>query len=278
MNDLLQGIKGHISKYSYYTEGHNVFLNQQNEQINKCFCNWMENFVDGNYNLRMYTLNYDRMFKVLLQNNQFDVFEGFELTGSAVGYSKRIPPNLPRIISDFDSHIHYNLHGCAYWKIEGHNCNGLPGYQYFLNPFPDVNRFAATIEIEKGRKLLLTNIITGFQKVQRTAISPFRQMLSAFDRDCFDAEKLYIIGYSLGDEHINDIIRNSRKYNTQLEIVLINPIFDKEKFMIDFLLHWGSTSYMNNNKEGEYETVFPKFKVRIVQKKFGDFLNELNLT
>ncbi|HRH60781.1 MAG TPA: SIR2 family protein, partial [Chitinophagaceae bacterium] len=130
------------------------------------------------------------------------------------------------------------------------------------------------IEIEKGKQLLLTNIITGYQKVQRSAISPFRQMFSAFDRDCFEADKLFIIGYSFGDEHINDIIRNSRKYNTHVEIILVNPVFDDRKFMVDFLLHWGRYSGQIYKNEGNYTIVSPNYGVRIIQKEFGNFLNE----
>jgi hypothetical protein len=120
------------------------------------------------------------------------------------------------------------------------NSNQLPDYQYLLTSAPDIETHSAVMGIEKGRKILLTNIITGYQKTQRTALSPFRQMLSAFDRDCIEADEIFIIGYSYGDEHINDIIRNARKYNSKCKITLINPSFDDEKIMFDFLLHWES--------------------------------------
>ncbi|MBK5271559.1 MAG: SIR2 family protein [Bacteroidia bacterium] len=170
--------------------------------------------------------------------------------------------------------MYYNLHGSAYWTIQNENSNNLPGYQYFLSGVPETNDSAATIEIESGRKLLLTNIITGYQKVQKTAISPFRQMLSAFDRDCFDANELYIIGYSFGDEHINDIIRNARKYNSDLEIILINPTFNDEQFMFDFILHWGSVRGMIYKNNGKDEIISPDYKVRVLQKRFGEFLTQ----
>ena len=274
LNELLAGIKGHISKYSYHTSGHDVIFKQCNELINKQFYQWMQRFVEEDYTLRMYTLNYDRMFKVLLQNSGLDVFEGFELNGTAVDFNQKIPPNLPRIISDSNSHIHYNLHGSVHWGIETHNGNNLPGYQYFLSPFVEIDNPTATIEIERGKQLLLTNLITGYQKVQRTAISPFRQMFSAFDKDCFEADRLYIVGYSFGDEHVNDIIRNARKFNNKLEIVLIDPKFDENKFALDFISHWGS-SLNNLYQNGALnEIISPEFKVRIIKKEFGIFLKE----
>jgi len=276
LTDLLGGIKGHVSKYSYYTRGrHNVIFNETNNILNDNFCKWMKSFISDNCSLRMYTLNYDRLFKVLLQNNEVDVFEGFELNGVVADYQQAIPPNLPRIVSDFTSHVHYNLHGSASWNIEELNVNHLPGYQYCLVPFGEIYSPAATIEIEKGRRLLLSNIITGYQKIQKTSISPFRQMFSAFDRDCFVADKLYIVGYSLGDEHINDIIRNSRKYNTKLEIILINPSFDDKQFALDFILHWGRPQReLIYENVGDHELVSPEFKVKIIKRRFGEFLSD----
>lgn len=275
LNEILGGIKGHVSKYSYYTAGHNKIFEDVNHEINSSFCTWMKSLADDDFTLRMYTLNYDRLFKVLLQEHGLDVFEGFELKGASVGYNQRIPPDLVRIVKDFTSHIHYNLHGSAYWSMEELNANGITGYQYFLRPYGDIDGRSMTIEIEKGKQLLLTNIISGYQKVQRTAISPFRQMLSAFDRDCLEANRIYIIGYSLADEHINDIIRNARKYNSNAEIILINPEFDDVKFMLDFLSHWGIPRLGVFANDGE-DIICPGFNVRVIRKKFGDFLTGKN--
>ncbi len=278
LTDLLAGIKGHVSKYSYYTTGNNVIFNDKNKTLNDDFCSWMKSFITDNHSLRMYTLNYDRLFKVLLTESGTEVFEGFDLGGSAVDNYQPIPPNLPRIVSDFTSHVHYNLHGSESWNIEKYNLNNLPGYQYKLVPVGDIESRVATIEIEKGRRLLLTTIITGYQKVQKTSISPFRQMFSAFDRDCFEADKLYIIGYSLGDEHINDIIRNARKYNSKMEIVIINPGFDDKQFVINFISHWGRLHGQVYNNVGDNEIVSSDLNIKIIKKRFGEFLRDFNGT
>ena len=105
-------------------------------------------------------------------------------------------------------------------------------------------------------------------------------MFSAFDRDCFEADKLYIIGYSLGDEHINDIIRNARKYNARLEIIIINPGFDDYQFAVDFISHWGRSNHgLIFENVGDFELVSSDFKVRVIKKKFGDFLRDMkNIT
>lgn len=276
LDELLGGIIGHVSKYSYHTSDYNVIFKEYNKSLNDNFCKWIRSFTQNDYSVRMYTLNYDRMFKVLLQNQGTEVFEGFDVPNLHIAPGDMIPPNIPKIISDQTSNVFYNLHGSAYWSIQNENNNNLPGYQYFLSGVPETNDRAAIIEIENGRRLLLTNIITGYQKVQKTAISPFRQMFSAFDKDCFEATELYIIGYSFGDEHINDIIRNARKYNNELEIVIISPTFDNEKFMFDFILHWGSLQggiYKNNGRD---EILSPNHKVRILKKRFGEFLTQQN--
>ncbi len=276
LDELLSGIVGHVSKYSYYTSGHNVIFKEVNEEINRKFCNWARRLANGNSSLRMYTLNYDRMFKVLLQNDGIDVFEGFDLDGLSTKPGELIAPNINRIVTDFSCNVHYNLHGSAYWSIYNENGNDMPGYQYYLSGVPETNDKAAIIEIESNRRLLLTNIITGYQKVQKTATSPFRQMLSAFDRDCIETDVLYIIGYSFGDEHINDIIRNARKYNQKLEIIVINPTFNDEQFMFDFILHWGSPKGIIYKNEGQNVIVSPDYKVQIICNKFSDFLNQTN--
>jgi hypothetical protein len=277
LDEVLGGIIGHISKYSYYTPGYNVIFTEHNKDINEHFYKWMAKFISEDYSLRMYTLNYDRIFKVLLQDKGIDIFEGFDITGSEIKPGDIIPPNIPKILTDTTSNVYYNLHGSAYWTIKNENINNLPGYQYFLSGIPESNDSAATMEVENGRKLLLTNIITGYQKVQKTAISPFRQILSAFDRDCFESNKLYIIGYSFGDEHINDIIRNARKYNKDLEIILINPDFDDKQFMIDFILHWDSIRGMIYKNEKD-EIISPDYKVRVIQKGFAEYLRMQNAT
>jgi hypothetical protein len=272
VKNLLKGIIGHVSKYSYHTQEHSVIYEPVNNLINEFFINWCQKYVDEDSCLRMYTLNYDRIFKVLLQDKGINVFEGFDLDSSDVAVEQYLFPNLIRIISDFNCNVFYNLHGSAYWYFTEYNQNQLPGYQFYLEGAPEMNNPTAIIEIERNKKHLLSNIITGYQKVLKTALSPFRQMLSAFDRDCIEADKLFIVGYSYTDEHINDIIRNARKFNPKVEIVLVNPSFDDGKFMFDFLLHWGRPTGMIYQNAGEHTITSKDFKVKIIQKTFMEFL------
>jgi len=108
--------------------------------------------------------------------------------------------------------------------------------------------------------------------VQKTAISPFRQFFSALDRDCLEAQELYLIGYSYGDEHVNDMIRNARRYNPDLRITLMNPGFDDCKFAVDFLSNWGQPAPGLYEKVAEEAVFSNRFKVLALKVKFSEFL------
>jgi hypothetical protein len=193
VKSLLSGIIGHVSKYSYHTNGNSVIYKPINELINRDFIKWCKKYYDEDYCLRMYTLNYDRIFKVLLQDEAISVFEGYDLETSSTDPGQYLIPNLNKMISDFACNVFYNLHGSAYWYFTNNNQNQLPGYQFYLHGVPELNNPTAIIEIERNKRVLLSNIITGYQKVLKTALSPFRQMLSACDRDCIEADKLFIL-------------------------------------------------------------------------------------
>lgn len=183
--------------------------------------------------LRMYTLNYDRIFKVLLEHNNISVFEGFDV-GEFVDYYVPARANVCKILTDFDSHVHYNLHGSAFWRIEALDKELLPNPEVFLTAgasFP-INYEHASVQVERGRTIMPTNIVTGYQKAQKTLLTPFKQMLSAFDRDCCFAREIYIVGYSLGDEHINESIKTALRHNPNVKIVIIDPFFLKNN--LDF--------------------------------------------
>lgn len=270
LNELLSGIIGHVSKYAYASATHKVYEKKVNAVNNDNFRHWMRSFIDEGKQLRLYTLNYDDIFKQMLEQEGETVFDGFyAFTGPGQFYAAA---DLKRIVTDTDVICHYNLHGSEFWKVEGLNTSHLPGYQYLKSIPGVIHNSAASIEIEKGKRILLTNIISGYQKVQKTAISPFRQFFSALDRDCLEAGELYLIGYSYGDEHVNDIIRNARRYNPNLRITLVNPGFDDYRFAVDFLSNWGQPGPGLYEKMAENAVFSSRFKVLALKDKFSDFL------
>ena len=167
-------------------------------------------------------MNYDRLNKVILENRGIDVFEGFD-SKAIIPYNTQIAPNIKRIIDDVNCTCSFNLHGCCEWKLQLLNNykNYLPvlkvGQQLAFN-YPDY----PILETEHGKPGILTNIIAGYQKTQRSTLTPFKQMQYSFDRDCLTSDKIIIIGYSFNDEHINESIRMSLIYNQDVKIHIVD--------------------------------------------------------
>ena len=173
-----------------------------------------------------------------------EIFEGFD-SGDVVDYIQELKPQARRILEDQESHTYYNLHGSVFWRVKALNKYQLELPEFYLacgayleqntNEFP-------TFQSEKGKTVFLTNFITGYQKTQRAIFSPFRQMQAAFDRDCIFGDKLFIVGYSFGDEHINSSIRTALQDNKNLKIEIIDPSFKQNEFDLMVMLKIFSAS------------------------------------
>lgn len=227
---LLTDINGSISKYAYHTDNHSEIFTNSNADINHLFINWIKRLEPDNKILRLYSLNYDRIFKILALNAGLtELFEGFEC-GATIAPGIILPANIPRIITDFECHCHYNLHGSAFWRIEPRDKGLFANAEIFLQGSPRLQINLSEqpyIQIEKGKSILISNIITGYQKAQKGFITPFKQMQTAFDRDCILTDDLYIIGYSFGDEHINMSIKTALKHNPKIKIHIVDPAYDE---------------------------------------------------
>ncbi|NJB84187.1 SIR2 family protein [Wenyingzhuangia aestuarii] len=216
-----------ISKYAYHTEGNSVINKESKCSVN--FKQWMSS-IEKNSFIRMYTLNYDRIFKILLEDINIKCFEGYHATNS-IDDMKGLRADVPKILNDFECNIQYNLHGSAFWKVKPLDKGGLPNPEILFSGIPElsVNDDQVSIQMEKGKPIYITNIITGYQKAQKGSLTPFKQMQSAFDKDTCNAKKIYIIGYSFGDEHINESIRTALRYNKELYLEIVDPSFIKNK-------------------------------------------------
>lgn len=225
-------LAGKISSYSYFTK---TLDKIGDSELLKKSVNYFKFKSSQNF-LRIYTLNYDRILQRIFDSGQIPAFQGFK--------TEEIIPS--KYHSGFDPiGIHtrtgenciYHLHGSVFWEIESQNGD----VEYFLTygpVVPDVSNanlnqnLTEFYEIEKNRRLVLSSIITGYQKTLRTSVSPFRQMIAAFDRDCLTCDELIIVGYSFGDLHINDIIINSLKQNSKCNVIIIDI---SEHVVLDFL-------------------------------------------
>lgn len=226
LGELLTNISARIIEYSYPSKI------DFDSKITDSFVSWMQ-LHEKQSALRLYTLNYGRVFKLLLEKVGLQVFEGFDLDKRSTDYSFR--PNVKRILSDLDCNIYYNLHGSINWDVEELDFHQLANAEIFFKNYPNLpgNNTPASLQIKKGKTLMVTNIISGYQKAQKAMITPFKQMQSAFDRDCCFAEEIYIIGYSFGDENINGSLRTALRHNPNLKIIIVDPFFMKENFDVE---------------------------------------------
>ncbi|MCJ8166037.1 SIR2 family protein [Pontibacter sp. E15-1] len=280
LTKIISLIMADVINYSYYTNSKKVIVeNESNKQLNDAFANWIKISLSSERVVRIYTLNYDRLFKVILENRGVPLFEGFTNTGAAIEPNAYHRPDLKRLY-EHDFSCHYNLHGSASWHVSSLNKHGMPSHEYYLTnngPLITGNGDVATIQIEKGKNIILTPIITGYQKTQKTAITPFKQMQAAFDKDCMFANHLFIIGYSFGDAHINESIRNALKENEELQVTIVDPNFIKGnmygKLWEDLFSH---TSFIpepmctDQKERGLYTCL--QGRIRVYTKFFSDFL------
>lgn len=271
--EVLDAISSYINDYSYCTHDHyQVLEKEENKEINDLACSYFERIK--NQRLRVYTLNYDRVIQYLFFRTGIQAFQGFS-TMNLFPRLKEDPSLDPlRILTDRETNCIYHLHGNVNWEVLSENENQLPTYSFKLSYGPNFtfNDGFAEMAIEKGKRMLVSSIITGFQKAQRTSLSPFRQMASSFDHDCLTGNELIIIGYSFGDEHINDVIRNARKHNTKVKIKIIDPAFDDEGFLFRFLHHWGYMVPGMFRNEGKDKVVIEHFDVEIFKIGFKQYL------
>lgn len=237
--EILTDIIATISKYAYHTKGKSKVITEDNEEMNQLFAKWIKQ-INGSDILRMYSLNYDRNFKIILEkfDENISVFEGFDCNNT-LEYGSNLKANIRKIFEDTDCNVHYNLHGSAFWRVEARDESQLPNPSFYLTeaPFLTVNSYEYPIwQSEKGKTIMLTNIITGYQKTQRGIFAPFKQMQAAFDRDCCFADNIYIIGYSFNDEHINASIKTAVQYSKNVKIIIIDPSFTKDDFDLNVAL------------------------------------------
>src|SRR6266513_3064706 len=72
---LLTNITAKIHEYAYHTAGRP--MTSVDSDASKSFVGWMK-LLSGKNTLRLHTLNYERIFKILLARAGMDVFEGFD--------------------------------------------------------------------------------------------------------------------------------------------------------------------------------------------------------
>lgn len=273
LSEIISEICEFISEYSYHTNDHSVIKVDSNNSKN--FIKWISQF-DKKNNLRLYTLNYDRVFKILLEYAKIECFEGFYASGDVADING-LRCDIKKIVKDEHINVHYNLHGSAFWRVIPSNDSQLPSPEIVYVGFPhlQINDEIANVQIEKGKPIFLTNIISGYQKAQKSMISPFKQMHFSFDRDCLSSDQIFIVGYSFSDEHINQCLKTAFRYNDKLRVEIIEPNFIKNN--MDYHLSINLFQYIEGNflspkkiRDNEFSYYYGRIKVYTL--KFNEYL------
>lgn len=158
---------------------------------------------------RIYTINYDRIIPYIFRQEKMPVFDGFS-DSLSTDYEMALYPDTKRVYTDFQCLNYYNLHGSIYWDYKFDIKTGE--YIYVCSPNkPHLLGSYAQYELNPGRSLMYSNIVTGYNKVNRISFAPLNGFYHAFQNDCLAADVIKIIGYSFGDAHINNVFRTVRR-------------------------------------------------------------------
>ncbi len=199
INDIIEVIKD----YDYYPQ-YTGYQNGKDPAILDSFISKCQE----NSNLKIYTLNYDRLIPKVI-GNKLDVYEGIERESFSYDLKK------------FSNHhlTYYNLHGSIYIDY-----NPYTGIKLLDRPVELKNAIIITGGNPNEQKIFLP-IIAGYHKSQRMMSQPFNFGLGSFMCDCDDCERIVIVGYSFSDPHINSILSNYIKTN-KTEIIIVDYSFD----------------------------------------------------
>ena len=273
LSEIITKINQNISEYAYHIKGNSKI--NQNSESSLFLKKWLQEKEKENH-LRLYTLNYDRLFKILLQDISIDCFEGFDID-EELYYNNGLTANVRKILNNFDCNVHYNLHGSSFWRVIPRNNNQFPTPEIVYSGTPLIysDGELVNLQMEKGKPIYLTNIITGYQKAQKTIITPFKQMNSAFDRDCCNGTKITVVGYSFGDEHINESIKTALRYNEKIKLEIIDPDFIKNGMdtkLISTIFQYLDSNQYNPKKVSENKYSYFDDQILVYTLGFNDYL------
>jgi len=164
---------------------------------------YMEGFrdlcIDGHF-VDLFTLNYDLCIETVLSHARTPFVNGFDERGvwSPASYNLSTEIRL------------YKLHGSLDWADD--EVYGLCSLQ-----FPR-HQSAETIQGDDARPLLIFGTAH-----KLSAKEPFLTLAYHFSQQVLTTKILAVIGYSFGDEYINQIIEQGMKRNSNLRVIVVSP-------------------------------------------------------
>ena len=217
----------------------------------KKLCNlvlWL-NFINRDYEKEIFTLNYDLLIEKALEDVSLPYFSGF------LGNVK--PFFVSDSVDDF-SGLYVKQSWTKFWKLHGS-----------LNFKKST---AGKIFIENNINNDFENLLVypSMDKYLSSRKAPFISYLDRFRKYLLGNEKvLVILGYSFGDDHVNDIIINGLNNNSRLSIFGFS--FDEKTFNkgIEIFGMYPNIS-IYTEKEKYVNKIKSEFKF---DKNIGDFNN-----
>jgi hypothetical protein len=204
---------------------------------------WL-NFINGEYQKEIFSLNYDLLLEKALEINSLPYFSGF------IGNVK--PFFISDSVDDFTG-LYVKQSWTKLWKLHGS-----------LNFKKSINE---TIFIENNISDEYENLLIypSMDKYLSSRKAPFIAYLDRFRKYLLVNEKvLLILGYSFCDDHVNDIIINGLNNNSRLSVFAF--CYDEQTLnkCIDVL--------------GKYPNISAYAdKFKFVNKLKSEFTNEKNI-
>jgi len=179
-----------------------------------------------NERLKIFTTNYDTLFEQAASNEKIILIDGFSYAepryfdDSYFDYDFVIRDNVRKLAEPIlvDKVIHlYKLHGSIDWVRDKDRKIKKLGFKVVKNE----NR---KIQSGKdGEEAQFVMIYPATTKFEQTFSSPHFELYSRFISELKKKNTvLIVIGFSFGDEHINNAIINALKLNNSLKMVIVD--------------------------------------------------------
>lgn len=159
---------------------------------------WL-NFINRDYEKEIFTLNYDLLVEKALEKANLPYFSGF------IGNVK--PFFITDSVEDFHG-VYVKQSWIKLWKLHGS-----------LNFVKDIND-KIYIDNNTGNSSENLLIYPSMDKYLSSRKAPYISYLDRLRKYLVDKEKIvFVLGYSFGDDHINEVIVNGLNNNHRLSVI-----------------------------------------------------------
>ncbi len=215
------------------------------------FNHFLDSLKLNNGVIRFYTLNYDDL---PVQISKISFFKGYDVDSNKI--------DVKRIVNDNHVDCYYRLHGSFRLNLKGEISDN------YDHCSPQMNF--------SNNELIPTNIISGYNKLDRILGDSYFHFYNKFVNDCYKASQIFIIGYSFGDSHINAAIKGAM-LSGKAKLICIDCC-DEASFAYKYNKTYPTSEYSlyidipgSNNQTYTKETD----KVKLYLGGLEDYLHEL---